>query len=162
MRGTTRPMTVINTLITGFGLGLLLQLARSAMGHAPVVPPLSLPVTLVLLGAIVLVLAIVQQRTVARRDRMVNPFRAVRLLAAAKASLLVGTLFFGFGGGMLLQFGMRSVSPAAEVWQLGAATLGGGLVLAVCGAIAEFLCRVPPAGEDPDAEEDPNHADQPA
>ncbi|MEB4614421.1 DUF3180 domain-containing protein [Leucobacter sp. M11] len=162
MRGTTKPMTVVNTAITGFGLGLLLQLARSAMGHAPFVPPLSLPVTLVLLGGIVLILAIVQRRTVGRPDRLVNPFRAVRLLAAAKASLLVGTLFAGFGGGMLLQFGMRSVSPAVEVWQLGAATLGGGIVLAVCGAIAEFLCRVPPAGDDPDPEEDPNHADQPA
>lgn len=157
------PTTVANFAVTGVGAGLLGQLAASSGGRPPLVPPASLPATLVVLGAAVLILAVLLRRAVTAEPRKpVNPFHAVRLLIAAKASLFAGALFAGLGFGMLLQFATRSVPPVPGIWVPVAATLGAGVALAVCGAIAEHLCRVPPAGDDPDADESGDHVDQPA
>lgn len=149
----TSPLTISAFAVAGAGVGLLLQLVRSTRGQAPVVPPLSLALTLIMLGVVLLVLAVSLRRAVTRKSgKQVNPFRAVRLLAGARAGQFVGALFGGFGLGLVLQLLSRSVMPAAAAWVPMLLVVGAGIVLLVCAVIAESLCRVPPgdSGESTD------------
>lgn len=157
----TSPLTVISFAVVGLAVGLLVQFARSSWGLAPFVPPVSLAATLVVIGAVVLVLGIALRRAVTRRSgRPVNPFHAVRLLAGARASQFAGALFGGFGGGLALQLLTRSVPPPVASWLPMLLALGAGIALLVCGLIAELLCRVPP--QHPEEGQDLEAGDQPA
>lgn len=141
----TSRLAIAAFAVVGAVVGLLLQLARSAKGQAPIVPPLSLALTLLVLGGVLLWLAIALRRAVVRKSKKpVNPFHAVRLLAGARAGQFVGALIGGFGGGLALQLLSRSVMPPAATWAPMLFVLGAGIVLLVCGIIAELLCRVPP------------------
>lgn len=141
----TSPLVVSAFVVTGAGIGLLLQLVRSTRGQSPLVPPFSLSLTLLMLGAVLLVLAISLRRAVTRKSgKPVNPFLAVRLLAGARAGQFVGALFGGFGAGLVLQLLSRSVMPPASTWVPMIVVIGAGIVLIVCAAVAESLCRVPP------------------
>ncbi len=145
----TSPLAIAAFAVVGAGIGLLLQLVRSTRGQSPLVPPLSLSLTMLVLGAVLLVLAISLRRAVTRKSgRPVNPFHAVRLLAGARAGQFVGALIGGFGGGLALQLLSRTVPPPAASWVPMLLVLGAGVVLSVCGVIAELLCRVPPGGGD--------------
>lgn len=147
----TSPVSVLAFAVAGIAVGLLTQLVRSARGAPPLVPPVSLAATLVVIAAVLLVLAVMLRRAVTRASRRaVNPFHAVRLLAGARAAQYAGALFGGFAGGLALQLLTRSVMPSAETWAPMLLVLGAALILVVCGVIAELLCRVPP--EDPDAD----------
>lgn len=148
----TSPLAVSAFAVTGVAAGLLLQLARSTKGQAALVPPVSLALTLVVLGAVLLALAISLRRAVTRKSgRMVNPFHAVRLLAGARAGQFVGALFSGFGAGLALQLFTRSVFPPVATWVPMLVVVVGGIILGVCGYIAELWCRVPP--DEPDADD---------
>lgn len=145
----TSPLTVATFAVVGIGIGLLLQLVRSNAGMAPLVPPASLALTEIVLGGVLITLAISLRRAVTKKSgKAVNPFHAVRLLAGARAGQFVGALIGGFGAGLALQLLSRSVLPSAASWLPMLAVLVGGIVLVVCGVIAESLCRVPPGGDD--------------
>lgn len=157
----TSPLAITAFAVVGLAVGLLVQFARSSWGLAPFVPPVSLAATLVVIGAVMLVLGIALRRAVTRRSgRPVNPFHAVRLLAGARASQFAGALFGGFGGGLALQLLTRSVPPPVASWLPMLLVLGAGIALLVCGLIAELLCRVPP--QDPEEGQDLEAGDQPA
>jgi hypothetical protein len=79
---------------------------------------------------------------------MVNPFVAVKIVAAAKASVLAGALFAGFGLGILIFFALRTVPPQADSWWPVIATVFAGIVQVAAGLIAEHFCRVPPPSSD--------------
>lgn len=143
------PLAIATCAVIGAGVGLLLQLFRSTRGQAPLVPPLSLTLTLLVFGAVLIVLAISLRRAVTRKSgKPVNPFHAVRLLAGARTAQFVGALSGGFGGGLALQLLTRSVMPPASTWVPMVLVLGAGAALIGCGLIAEVLCRVPPGGGD--------------
>lgn len=165
----TSPLSVLTFAVVGIAIGLLVQFARSSQGQAPLVPPVSLAFTLLVIAAVLLVLAILLHRAVRSGDssssensngsrnrqprrRPVNPFHAVRLLAGARAGQFAGALFGGFGGGLALQLLARSVMPPSATWLPMILVLGAGAALVVCGVIAEWLCRVPPEG--PESEGD--------
>lgn len=155
------PLAVAAFAAVGLAVGLLVQFARSTWGLAPLVPPLSLPVTLVVMGAVLLVLGVMLRRAVTRRSgRPVDPFHAVRLLAGARAAFFAGALFAGFGAGLLLQLLTRSVAAPPGIWLPMLLTLVGGALLAICGAIVESLCRVPP--RDPESDSAPEDEADPA
>ncbi|MFC6236077.1 DUF3180 family protein, partial [Leucobacter soli] len=79
-------LSVVTFAVAGLAIGLLVQLVRSAQGSPPLVPPLSLAATLLVIAAVLVVLAILLRRAVLRTSgRAVNPFHAVRLLAVARA-----------------------------------------------------------------------------
>lgn len=138
--------------VIGFGLGFLLQTALSAGGSPPLVPPYSLPATLITVSGVLLGFAIALRRAITGASKKrVNPFVAVRIVAAAKASILAGALFAGFGIGIVLFFTLRTVAPQAENWWPAVATLLAGIAQVVIGLVAEHLCRVPPP-TDPDAD----------
>jgi len=151
----TSPLTVLVFACGGLAVGLLIQFVRSSRGLAPLVPPGSLSATLLVIAAVLIVLATLLHRAVRPEApegarpaprRPVNPFHAVRLLAGARAAQFAGALFAGFGAGLALQLLTRSVMPPAPTWLPMLFVLGSGVALAVCGMIAEWLCRVPPEG----------------
>lgn len=145
----TSPLVLVTFGVIGIGAGMLLQFGRSAQGAAPLVPPISLAFTLVLLGVILVTLGVALRRAVTRKSgKAVDPFHAVRLLAGARAGQFVGALIGGFGGGLALQLLTRSVMPPAPTWVPMVLVFGGGLVLTACAYIAELLCRVPPTDSD--------------
>lgn len=145
----TSPLAIATCAVIGIGVGLLLQLFRSTKGQAPLVPPLSLTLTLLVFGGVLLVLAISLRRAVNRKSgKPVNPFHAVRLLAGARTAQFVGALIGGFGGGLALQLLSRSVMPPTSTWVPMLLVLAAGATLVVCGVISELLCRVPPSGDD--------------
>lgn len=144
----TSALTLLAFAIVGVGAGLLVQSARSARGHGPFVPPLSLPLTLLVMGGVLVVLGVLLRRAVSQSSkRAVNPFHAVRLLAGAKSAQFLGALLGAFGGGLALQLLSRSVLPAATVWVPMVLVLGAGIVLVICGIITESLCKVPPTDQ---------------
>lgn len=135
--------------VVGAGVGALVQVQRSAVGAPPLVPPLSLAATLAVLAGVLLVLGILLRRAVTHRaERMVNPFHAVRLLAASRASQFVGALFGGFGVGALLPLGARSVPAPSATWAPILAAALTGAVLLVVGLLVEHWCRVPPSDDE--------------
>ncbi|MBU3994864.1 MAG: DUF3180 domain-containing protein [Actinobacteria bacterium] len=152
----TPVLTVAAFGMAGIATGVLVQVFQSTRGDAPFVPPASLPATLLVIAAVVLALGIALRRAVTRASaRPVNPFHAVRLLAGARASQFAGSLLGGFGLGLLVQVMTRSVVPPSPTWLPMLFVAVSGVVLLVAGAIAEWLCRVPPDGSDAELEDDP-------
>ena len=143
----TNPLAVAAAAAMGAAVGMVVQFALSGRGHPTLVPPPSLAASLVLIGAVLLAFGIRLRRTVARRPGDVDPFHAVRLLAAARAGQIVGGLLGGFGAGLALPLLGRSVAAPVSIWLPMLLVLAGGAVLVACAAVAEHLCRVPP-GED--------------
>ncbi len=164
----TSPLATLAFAVSGGGAGLLLHVYRSSRGFPLFVPPLSLPLTLLVVAAAVLVMALILRRRVTRdTGGNVDPFTAIRILAGARASQFAGGLFAGFGAGLLVPALLRSVAPAASAWAPIAFVAGAGLVLLIAGAIAERLCRVPPSQGDQhdgptDGSPESGPADQPA
>lgn len=142
---------IVAVAIVGFGVGYLTQTALSASGRPPLVPPYSLPATLITVSAIVIGFAIPLRRAITGASKKrVNPFVAVRVVAAAKATIISGALFFGFGIGILLYFGLRTVAPEASAWWPVIVTAISGALQVAVGLVAEWLGRVPPTEHDTD------------
>ncbi|MFC5338825.1 DUF3180 family protein [Leucobacter denitrificans] len=148
------PVNLFGAIAIGVGLGLAVQFILKSRGLSPLVPPYSMAITLVLLAALLIVLGLRLRRHVATGTGAVNPFQAVRLLATARAGQIVGSLFSGFGGGLLLILVGRSVPAPSATWLPMVVTGAAGLVLLVCAIIAERMCRVPPNDTGEDGEED--------
>jgi len=148
------PLSIAACAVVGLAVGLLAQFARSTWGLAPLVPPVSLAATLAVIAVVLLVLGIALHRAVRHRERQVNPFHAVRLLAGARAGMFGGALFAGFAGGLALQLLSRSVPAPPSTWWPILLVLGAGIVLTVCGIIVERLCRIPPDEPEADGEND--------
>ena len=160
--GRMNPLTTVAAAAIGAAIGLVVQFWLSGRGNAPFVPPISLPVTLVFVAALLIGFGVRLRSTVTKRPGDVNPFHAVRLLATARAGQLAGALFGGFGGGLLLSLSGRSVPAPLETWLPMLLSLIAGAVLTVAGLVAEHLCKVPP-GEDSDegsgSDPSPGHAE---
>ncbi|MBK0417786.1 DUF3180 domain-containing protein [Leucobacter sp. CSA1] len=155
----TSPLTVLAFAAAGVATGLLVQFFLSSRGRPPLVPPIPLPVTILILAVGILALGLVLRRATTRdTGGNVNPFTAVRILAAARAGQFAGALLGGFGGGLALSLLTRSVPAPTETWLPMLLVLASGVALVVCGVIAEHLCRIPPDDEERDADA----ADQPA
>ncbi|WP_308797218.1 DUF3180 domain-containing protein [Agromyces silvae] len=147
----THPSSLVACAVGGVVLGYLGDLLVVSTGGAALVPPLSLPITLVGVAVIVLVLAWPVRRAVSgHSQRRIDPFRAMRIAVLAKASSLAGGLVLGLGLGITAFLLTRAVVPgAATVW-LAVATAIGAALLLVAGLIAEWFCTLPPP-DDPDA-----------
>lgn len=140
----TRPTPLIALGLLGFVLGLLVEIAAAASGRAIIVPPVTLPLTLVVVGIVVVTLAWPIRQVIRGRGRRVDPFRAMRIAVLAKASSLCGALLLGAGLGIVGFILTRSVVPAvASLWLATATAIGAGLLL-VGGLVAEKFCTLPP------------------
>lgn len=147
----THPSSIIACVVGGVVLGYLGDLLVVSTGGNALVPPLSLPITLVGVAAVVLLLAWPVRRAVTGASKQrIDPFRAMRIAVLAKASSLAGALVLGLGVGIALFLVTRAVVPSAgTVWLALASAIGAALLLAA-GLVAEWFCTLPP--DDPDAE----------
>ncbi len=145
--------TLLSLGTLGGALGLSVQFIVASRGHSPLVPPYSMAVTLVLLAALLIVLGLRLKRHIAKGTGAVDPFHAVRLLATSRAGQIVGALFAGLGGGMLLSLVGRTVPAPVSIWLPMLATALGGVALLVCAILSERMCRVPPGNDAEDGEE---------
>ncbi|GAA3600263.1 hypothetical protein GCM10022198_25860 [Klugiella xanthotipulae] len=145
-------------VLIGGGAAFLVEVGLSANNQPMIIPPLSLPLTLVLIAAVIVGLAIPVRRSITGASSTpVNPFAAVRLVAAAQASTLAGALFTGVGLGILGYMMTRTLAPPVESWVLVSAAALGGILLVIAGLVVEHFCTLPPP-EDGSADA----ADQPA
>ncbi|RFA18570.1 DUF3180 domain-containing protein [Subtercola boreus] len=147
----TRPLTLVLLAIFGGFVGFVVEIALASTGRPIIALPLSLSITLVAAGAIVLALALPIGRAIrGTNQRPIDPFRAMRVVVLAKASSMVGSLIAGVGFGVVVYLLSRAVVPAvASLWlSIGAAIAG--VVFLVCGLVAEKLCTLPPDDRDPD------------
>lgn len=147
----SRPSTLIALAFGGAILGFLIELVSSTTGRPIIVPPITLPLTLVVVAAIVLGFAIPIRRAVTgARKRRVDPFQAMRVAVLAKASSLSGALLAGAGLGILFYLLTRTVVPSAGAVWLSAAMAIGAALLLVAGLVAEHLCTLPPDDDTPE------------
>lgn len=155
--------TVVVFALAGFIIGYLTEVGLSATGNPPLVTPYTLPATLVTLAIVLIAFAIPLRRAVTGASKKpVNPFVAIRIVAAAKASTISGALFAGFGLGIITYFAFRTVPPQTQYWWPVVATALAGLILLAAGLIAEHLGRVPPrTPEETEEETDAGTSDGP-
>ncbi|MFF8818466.1 MULTISPECIES: DUF3180 family protein [Leucobacter] len=147
------PLHLLGTGAVGAALALLIQAWLSSRGRPSILLPYSMAITLIALAVVLVVLGLRLRKHVAKGTGAVNPFQAVRLLATARAGQLVGAVFAGFGGGLLLSLLGRSVPAPTPTWLPMLVTALAGVVLLVCALVTERLCRVPPS-DDPEGEGD--------
>jgi hypothetical protein len=147
----TRATPLVGLAALGFVAGFLLEYGLEAYGRPLLVPPLTLPFTLLVIAGVVVGFAIPIRRTVTgRRNTRIDPFQAMRIVVLAKASSLVGALLTGAALGAVLYFTTRPVLPAIGSMWLAIASCVGAAVLTTAGLIAEHLCTLP-KDEDDDA-----------
>ncbi|PPF53325.1 DUF3180 domain-containing protein [Rathayibacter sp. AY1C2] len=154
----TRISTLLGLGLAGAVAGFLLDLAIAAAGRPVLIPPLTVPVTLIVVAALVLGFAVpIHRATKGTLRRPIDPFRAMRVVVLAKASSHVGALLLGASGGILVYLLSRAIPSLGSVWQ-DVATIVGALVLLVAGLVAEHLCTIPPSDDDDSAVGEVNHA----
>jgi hypothetical protein len=150
-RTTPGPLIVIGVI--GLVIGVLLQVGLAAMNMPKLRPEFSLAITLVLVGAAAIALAVpVRRATRGNPAHRVDPFYATRVVVLAKAAGLGGALMAGVGLGLVFEIALRSGEPGADAYLRVFSVLAGGIGLLAGGLIAEFLCTVPHSDDDdPDA-----------
>ncbi|PPF17273.1 MULTISPECIES: DUF3180 domain-containing protein [unclassified Rathayibacter] len=154
----TRISTLLGLGLAGAVAGFLLDLAIAAAGRPVLIPPLTVPLTLMVVAALVLGFAVpIHRATKGTLRRPIDPFRAMRVVVLAKASSHVGALLLGASGGILVYLLSRAIPSLGSVWQ-DVATIVGALVLLVAGLVAEHLCTIPPSDDDDTAVGEVNHA----
>jgi hypothetical protein len=139
----TGPGILVLAAALGAGAGFLLDQFLTAGGRSTFTPVVTLPILLVVLGAIDVALAIPLYRaTRGRTSAPVNPFRAVRIAMLAKASSLVGAAIGGFAVGLLVFLLTRPVIPSVGSMATVIATIVCGAALVAAGLVAEHLCTI--------------------
>ena len=148
----TKVSTLLILAALGTGAGVLLQYLLAALSSPKLLPEFTMAITLVLIGAAVVTLAIpVRRATRGNPAHRVDPFYATRVVGFAKASALAGALIAGFGLGLVLELLFRSGAPGADFYLRVFSVLGGGIALMIGGLVGEFLCTVPKdSDDDPD------------
>jgi hypothetical protein len=143
------PGPLIAIAAVGIVIGVLLQVVLAAMNMPKLRPEYSLAVTLVLIGAAAVALAVpVRRATRGNPAYRVDPFYATRVVVLAKASALGGALIAGVGLGLVLELALRSGEPGADAYLRVFSVVLGGIGLLAGGLVAEFLCTVPHSDDD--------------
>ncbi|WP_261165402.1 DUF3180 domain-containing protein [Microbacterium sp. Marseille-Q6965] len=147
----TGPAVLLLAAVLGGAAAFLVDHLLTASGRATFTPAVSLPILLVLLGAVCLTLAWPIRRSLREPDApRVDPFRAVRTAMLARASSIVGAALGGAGLGFIAYLTTRPVSPGIGSMGTIIATAVAGVVLVAAALIAEPWCMLP---KDPDARE---------
>ena len=145
----THASTVIAFVLAGAVGGYLIDLAIVSGGGNAIVPPLSLPITLVGVAALVVAFAWPIRRAVkGKATKHLDPFRAMRTAVLAKACSLSGALLVGAGVGVGAYLLTRDVLPGGNAILLTALATAGAVVLLVAGLVAELFCTLPPGDDD--------------
>lgn len=151
----TRPAILTVLFAVGAVVVFVAEMVLLRLGEPVFTPPVTLGVTLLLIGVLIPALAWpIRQATKnteedepAARAPAINPFYAMRVLLLAKAGSLTGALLTGVGVGVVVFFLGRLV----VVWDsviVSAVTGLGGVILVVGSLLAERWCQIPPSDDD--------------
>jgi hypothetical protein len=141
----SNPSVLSGVGLGGLVMGFQVEVALVSRGAPMFVPTRSLPIALVLIGAIAVALAIPILRAVrTTKTTRVDPFQAVRVAVLAKACSLLGAASTGIAGGVLIHAFTRPILPQSGLVFLDVAFLVGAALLFTAGLIAEKLCTLPP------------------
>lgn len=161
MKRTGAGVLVIAAVL-GVAAGFLFDQILTSTGRPTFTPAVTLPILLVLLGAVVVALAMPIRRATRGLQSgtgPVNPFRAVRIAMLAKASSIVGAAIGGLALGLLLFLSTRPVTPSIGSMATVIATAVCGALLVAAALVAEHLCTIrkddddeQPGGDDPGLE----------
>ncbi len=146
----TRPIILGMLAVVAALLACLLEWWDQTRGAQPWPLPATIPLALCAAAAAVLVLALpVRRWTHGDRSRPLDPLRAARTLALAKASAQAGALFTGWFLGVALAV-VRDLAIEPRRARFVVATVSAlvGLVLTGAGLLAERWCRRPPDDDD--------------
>lgn len=148
----TKPLHLVLLAAFGAVAAWLLETVLAASGRAVLLPPVTLAIALVLIGAIVVIMALPVRRVSRRVEgAKVDPFYATRVVMLAKASSLSGALLGGAGLGIAFYLLGRAVLPGVGSITMAFACAAGAILLLVAGLVAEHMCTIPP---DDDANND--------
>jgi hypothetical protein len=142
MKRTGAGILVV-TAALGVAAGFLLDQLLTSTGRPTFTPAVTLPILLVLLGAVVVVLARpIRRATRSDAGSPVNPFRAVRIAMLAKASSIVGAFMVGVAVGLLVFLLTRPVTPSLGSMGTIIATAACGAILVAAALVAEHMCII--------------------
>lgn len=158
----TSPLVLVAAAVLGALAGFLFDHLLTVSGRPTFTPFISLPIMLLLLGAIVVVLALPIRRAIrgprgrtvqdprgavatggrAATGAPVNPFRALRIAILAKASSIVGAAIGGAGAGLAMYLLSRPVPPPLGSITAVVATAVAGAILVAAALVAENMCII--------------------
>lgn len=151
----TSPISLVVLAVIGVAAAGLVQMALASMGRPVLQSPITLPLALLAIGAIVISLAVpIRRMTRGSTSGPVDPFYATRVVMLAKACALSGSLLTGAAIGMVAYLFTRAVPPGAASAFPAIAGLVGAAVLLTCGLVAEAMCRIPPSDDDPEDDDE--------
>nr|WP_208387991.1 DUF3180 domain-containing protein [Microbacterium halimionae] len=129
--------------VLGTGVGFLIDQVLTAGGRTTFTPHITLPILLLLLGAVVVVLAIpIRRATRSALAAPINPFHALRIAILAKASSIVGATMTGIALGLVLFVATRPVQPSLGSMATSIATIACGVMLVAASLVAEQMCTI--------------------
>ncbi|AOX65572.1 MULTISPECIES: DUF3180 domain-containing protein [unclassified Curtobacterium] len=149
----TRASTLLSVAVVAAVAGFALDAVLASRQAPTLFLATPLGVTLAFIGIAVVLMARPVRRHArdgASRSHPVDPLYAIRVVVLAKASSIAGSLFGGFGAGLLVYLLTRSAFPSLGSVLPNAVAVGGGLVLTVCALVAERMCIAPPGDDDDD------------
>lgn len=154
MKRTTAGVIVVLVVVAAVA-GYLIELAIVANGGFAFAPPVSLPITLTAIAAVIVALAVPVRRSVTgkKKDRL-DPFYAVRVAMLAKASSLTGALLTGLGAGIIVHALSLPILNGDLLGRGIAQTVGAALLL-TAGLVAERMCTLPPDKSEPGSPPEP-------
>lgn len=144
----TSIRSVVIMIVVAAVVSYLIELTLVSSGGLSIVPPISLPITLVAVAAGIIGLAVpVRRRVTGQRRAPLSPFYAVRVAVLAKSCSLTGSLLVGVGIGIIVHLMSRPFVNWTLLWP-GIAQAVGSLILMVAGLVAERMCTLPPDNKD--------------
>lgn len=144
----TSIRSVLIMVVAAAVVSYLIELTLVSTGGLSIVPPISLPLTLVAVAAAIVGLAVpVRRRVTGKRRAPLSPFYAVRVAVLAKSCSLTGSLLVGVGIGIIIHLMSRPFINWNLLWP-GIAQVAGSLILLVAGLVAERMCTLPPDNND--------------
>ncbi len=141
----TSALTITASVIAG---GVVLWGVQSlviAAGQPAIVPPVTWPLVLAMLGAIIIALAWPIRRRLSPQSNagLVDPFYATRVVLLAKSSVIAGSIFAGGSGGLGVVLLSRPLVSGESLW-LTVMALVGAILLVAGGVVAGHWCTLPP------------------
>lgn len=145
----TTPGLPIGLAGAGGVVAYLLEVGLVASGRPTLVPPLTFPISLLVIAAVVVALGWpIRQVLRGHRTARLDPFRAMRVVLLAKASVLMGALLGGASLGVIAHLLSRPVLPAGSDVGSTVFSVVAALAAVAAGLIVEQWCRIPPESDD--------------
>ena len=142
MKRTGAGVLVVAAVL-GVAAGFAVDQLLTSSGRPTFTPAVTLPILLVVLGAVVIGFAVpIRRATHGSSPARINPFRALRIAMLAKASSIVGAAVGGLGAGLWIFVATRPVAPSLGSLATVIATTVCGALLVAAGLVAEHLCTI--------------------